>query len=55
MDYRVAVEGCAEIRTDLPWARVAHALAALKAVRYLSARQSAPSWRATEKAWNISA
>ena len=24
----------AEIRTDLPWARVAHALAALKAVRY---------------------
>jgi hypothetical protein len=30
------MQRCAEIRTDLPWARVAHALAALKAVRYRS-------------------
>ena len=30
------MQRCAEIRTDLPWARVAHALGALKAVRYRS-------------------
>jgi transposase len=30
----------AEIRTNLPWARVAHALAALKAVRYRSESRS---------------
>jgi transposase len=30
------MQRCAEIRTDLPWARLAHALAALKAVRYRS-------------------
>jgi hypothetical protein len=30
------MQRCAEIRTDLPWARIAHALAALKAVRYCS-------------------
>src|SRR5271157_3784860 len=30
------MQRCAEIRTGLPWARVAHALGALKAVRYRS-------------------
>ena len=30
------MQRAAEIRTGLPWARVAHALAALKAVRYRS-------------------
>jgi transposase len=30
------MQRCAEIRTDRPWARVAHALAALKPVRYRS-------------------
>jgi transposase len=30
------MQRCAEIRTGLPWARVAHVLAALKAVRYRS-------------------
>jgi len=30
----------AEIRTGLPWARIAHALAALKAVRYRSEGRS---------------
>jgi transposase len=30
------MQRCAEIRTGLPWARVAHLLAALKAVRYQS-------------------
>jgi hypothetical protein len=30
------MQRCAEIRTGLPWTRVAHALAALKAVRYRS-------------------
>ncbi len=30
------MQRCAEIRTGLPWARIAHALGALKAVRYRS-------------------
>ena len=30
------VQRTAEIRTGLPWARIAHALSALKAVRYVS-------------------
>src|SRR3978361_2135646 len=30
------MQRAAEIRTDLPWARIAHALTALKAVRYRS-------------------
>jgi transposase len=30
------MQRAAEIRTGLPWARIAHALAALKAVRYRS-------------------
>jgi transposase len=30
------MQRCAELRTELPWARIAHALGALKAVRYRS-------------------
>ena len=34
------VQRAAEIRTGLPWARIAHALGALKAVRYVSERRT---------------
>jgi transposase len=34
------VQRAAEIRTGLPWARIAHALSALKAVRYVSERRT---------------
>jgi hypothetical protein len=34
------VQRTAEIRTGLPWARIAHLLGALKAVRYVAERQT---------------
>jgi hypothetical protein len=34
------VQRAAEIRTGLPWTRIAHALGALKAVRYVSGRRT---------------